>query len=154
MNTLICTKCKVEQPDENFPIAKIRGKVYLNGSRRGRSSHCRSCNNKRAKEWAAKNHKRVAANARAGHLRRKFNITVEEFDSKLALQKGQCAICGCTADSPRLKQQEFCVDHDHETGKIRDLLCDHCNLILGNANDNIELLTKAIRYLKKHGKKL
>lgn len=42
------------------------------------------------------------------------------------------------------------IDHNHETGKIRQLLCLNCNTLLGHASDDIEILTKAIIYLNKH----
>ena len=60
-------------------------------------------------------------------------------------QDGRCAIC------ERLPEDEVLrVDHDHSTGKIRGLLCRHCNLALGNMKGDISLLRKAIAYLEKH----
>jgi hypothetical protein len=49
---------------------------------------------------------------------------------------------------PRTKR--VCQDHNHETGKLRDLLCSSCNLLLGNCRENEEILLSAIRYLRKH----
>lgn len=62
-------------------------------------------------------------------------------------QKGCCAICG--THQANLKTT-LCVDHNHQTKKIRGLLCNRCNLLLGMAHDNPEILQKAIEYLKEN----
>lgn len=64
----------------------------------------------------------------------------------LAAQGGVCAICGETNASGR----DLSVDHDHETGEIRQLLCSNCNTGIGLLKDNPELLIKASAYLMKH----
>ena len=80
------------------------------------------------------------------HLRKKFNITQEQVDELLNVK--DCGICGvelvrgCKRDPNRA-----CVDHDHETGEIRGVLCNSCNLLLGYSKDSIENLTKAVLYL-------
>jgi hypothetical protein len=79
-----------------------------------------------------------------GVIRRKYKITREEFDIKLAAQDGKCAICQIILDKPHF-------DHNHTTGKNRDLLCRFCNLVLGNAHDSIQVLKNAVEYLIKHG---
>ena len=63
----------------------------------------------------------------------------------LAAQGGCCAICG-TSDTG--KRKAFAVDHNHDTGKIRGLLCSNCNTGIGNLRDNVELLERAIDYLR------
>ena len=65
-------------------------------------------------------------------------------------QDHKCAICG----SPEMntKNKVLCVDHNHNTGNIRALLCSSCNTGLGNFKDNIILLQKAIQYLKIYDK--
>ena len=66
-------------------------------------------------------------------------------------QRGVCAICG----NPETKTNKYgtvfslSYDHDHENGKYRGLLCYNCNLLLGKAKDNLEILTKATRYIRK-----
>ena len=60
-----------------------------------------------------------------------------------SIQGNLCAIC-------QTKLEEKCLDHDHKTGKIRDLLCNNCNAGLGKFQDNPELLIKAADYLKEH----
>ena len=64
------------------------------------------------------------------------------------LQGGRCAICG--EDSPKMR---LAIDHDHKTGRIRGLLCRHCNLGLGAFLDDTEVMGRAIDYLNEAGKR-
>lgn len=70
------------------------------------------------------------------------------FERFILEQNGRCRIC-----STELKRAQ--LDHDHKTGKLRGLLCHHCNVGLGNFFDSVELLEKAIDYIKENenGKK-
>jgi len=80
---------------------------------------------------------------RMKHLKHVYNITLAEYDQMLEAQSGVCKICGgINADGRRLT-----VDHDHETGKIRGLLCSQCNAGLGFFKDNYFLLAVATKYL-------
>jgi hypothetical protein len=78
---------------------------------------------------------------------RRYGITLEDYNAMFAEQGGKCAICG--AHQSELPAPLF-VDHNHETGQVRKLLCRNCNLVLGFARDNIEILKVAISYLKDH----
>jgi hypothetical protein len=78
------------------------------------------------------------------HVKRKFGLSVSEYTKLLSAQKGCCAIC-------KMKdRRRLCVDHCHKTSKVRQLLCDRCNRLLGLANDNAVLLKLVIKYLCKH----
>ena len=81
------------------------------------------------------------------YLKRKYNITQQQYNELFDKQKGKCAICG--KHQSELKKA-LGVDHDHKTNKIRSLLCDKCNLLLGHANDNVQVLADAINYLNIH----
>lgn len=80
---------------------------------------------------------------RDGHLRRKFGITLEDYEELLARQGGVCAVCS-REPTPGISLH---VDHDHETGRIRGLLCFRCNNALGDLEDDPALLRAAARYL-------
>ncbi len=80
-------------------------------------------------------------------LKRRFGISRLDYESMLASQEGRCAICG--SSDPRIGNC-FCVDHDHKTGKIRGLLCRHCNSLIGFARDEQVVLERAIVYLRVH----
>jgi hypothetical protein len=80
---------------------------------------------------------------------RRFGISPTEFDSLMKKQNSLCAICGnLETVTWKGKVKKLAVDHDHITGKIRSLLCQKCNMALGSFNDSIELLEKAIHYLR------
>lgn len=81
-------------------------------------------------------------------LQSKFGISIEEYKKKLARQKNGCAICTEVCGSGK----SLAVDHCHESGKIRGLLCSKCNLGLGLFRDDIILLVAAKRYLTKYKK--
>ncbi len=88
---------------------------------------------------------------RKHHLKKTFGITLEDYDYMLYKQDYRCAVCG--SDYPgcngKGKRNSFCVDHDHETNKVRGLLCRNCNTGIGLLGDNIKGLEKAIKYLEK-----
>lgn len=75
-------------------------------------------------------------------LRRKYNITIADYDALVIIQDNKCAMCG-----KRYKKKYYHIDHDHRTGKVRGLLCQHCNLSLGQFGDSIIVLQRAIDYL-------
>jgi hypothetical protein len=111
----------------------------------------------RQKEWSDKNKKYVQEKgkiwyennknrSRNVYLKRVFGITLEEYNNLMVKQNNCCAICG---EPPVIGEKSFPVDHDHETGKVRGLLCRGCNVGIGNLKDSVELLEKAIMYIKK-----
>jgi len=85
---------------------------------------------------------------------RRLGTTVEEVEKLHRAQDGLCAICKRpeTATNKDGEIKMLAVDHDHETGRIRELLCNRCNAILGMAQDSIGRLVRAALYLAKHGK--
>ena len=79
----------------------------------------------------------------------KYNLTTEDYANMLARQKGGCAICS----KANTNNRNLHVDHCHETGHVRALLCNKCNSGLGMFRDNPEILEKAAQYLKIHAKR-
>lgn len=86
---------------------------------------------------------------RRSALRRLYGITIEEYDLWWEAQGGVCAICA----QPEFRKgkdgtvHSLHVDHDHDTGVIRGLLCTKCNVLLGLAKDDPQLLEDARTYL-------
>lgn len=80
------------------------------------------------------------------YMRTYYGVTVEWYDATLEDQGGKCAICG-SRDKRRKNVKYFAVDHDHRTGKARGLLCHPCNVGIGNLQDDVNILAKAIQYL-------
>jgi hypothetical protein len=97
-----------------------------------------------------KNHDRYKVTGWRHWIKTRYGLTEEQYYEILERQNFGCAICGkAEADS---KRKRFCVDHCHDTNVVRGLLCFGCNVSLGNMNDRIDLLEKAIGYLKKFPK--
>jgi len=94
-------------------------------------------------EWNKRNPEKTRLAYRKCMLKRRYGITLEQYEAMLESQNGKCAIC----KGDCLTGRNLAVDHDHETGKVRGLLCSKCNQGLGQLN-NIELLQRAIDYLK------
>lgn len=85
------------------------------------------------------------------YLQQSFGITLQEYGEKLVEQAGKCAICDRQETHMRNgKVKALAVDHCHETGKIRGLLCSDCNTGLGKFRDDPETLGSAIRYVLKY----
>lgn len=83
------------------------------------------------------------ASWRRANIKRVFGITVEDYDRMLIEQGGRCAGCG----SDTRGRGHFDIDHCHDTGRVRGLLCYQCNSALGFAEDSVDRLTDLIAYL-------
>ncbi len=104
-----------------------------------RRSRCEECWLKHRKPY-----QKDSAKNREKHLRRHFGMTVAEYKTRRAAQDGRCAICGYRPET------SLHVDHDHESRKVRGLLCGSCNRMLGLAKDDPTRLAAAIEYLARY----
>lgn len=138
----VCKTCKTLKPIEKFYRAKDN-KDGLQGS-------CKACRNQKIEESRKiYQHREPGGYRRVRQdisLRRRYGITVDEYEAMLKQQRGVCAIClqECTSG------KSLAVDHCHKTGKVRGLLCAACNVSLGKFKDSTALLESAIKYLKEH----
>ncbi len=121
-----CTKCHIIQPLSEYRKA---------GGSNIRSD-CRTCVDKINKPYR-----------RNRLLKKLYGISLEDYNNIVTAQNNLCAICGLSEPHDGAS---LAVDHNHSTGKIRELLCSHCNLLLGHSKDSVEVLQKAIQYLTKH----
>ena len=129
-----CNNCKTELSVDSFGSDKSR--------KDGLSIYCLRCraNLARTARYAKPQRGRTYSRYR------RYGITKEQYDEMNAKQGGLCAICG--TDTPGRNHPTMYIDHDHNTGKVRGLLCCDCNLFLGQAKENIETLKAGIRYLE------
>jgi hypothetical protein len=116
----------------------VRNKVSM-----VRHSACKECDKERVKKRHEENPKRTKNN----DLKRLYGITLDEHTQMYEEQNGVCAVCEKPGDG---KWKKLCVDHDHKTGKVRQLLCRNCNMVLGQIDDSINHLEKLKAYLQKH----
>lgn len=108
-------------------------------------THCSKECSWKSKRLANKEKPDYHEKIRRDNLRKNFGISIEQYDEMLELQDGCCAICGI--EESQLTRR-MAVDHDHETGRIRGLLCIECNRGIGALDDSVEILKQAIKYLE------
>ena len=151
--TKICSRCGVVKPKSEFYADRRESRPE--GSVR---SACKEC--QEAERMKPENYQRVLESQkrryhsrpleerrvinRRTHLRDVYNITLVDYDAMLEAQGGGCAICGVT---PEENGRRLCVDHDHEDGMIRGLLCTVCNAVLGWFEEDPKRFQDAIHYL-------
>lgn len=133
-----CTICKIEKSIDNF--YKDSGKTL------GYGYKCKPCHDK---EWRKRQAVRMADPEDHAYLMRnryfytlkmKYGVTRDQFEDMIKKQDNRCAIC--------LKiLKKFVIDHNHETGKVRGILCWSCNTLLGMAGDDIAILKRSVKYL-------
>lgn len=113
------------------------------GKKSGRVSHCKECKQQifQTKYWQDGTYRQQM-------LKNKFGITQEHYDAMLKSQEYKCAICQKVSPG-RVDVQNFAVDHDQETGKVRALLCSYCNLGIGSFGDSVKVLELAKVYLER-----
>ena len=134
MNTKKCTVCKIKKP-----ISEFNKRSH---SKDGLASLCRDCMHIRTARYR-KLPGRVRKQA-SRDLYRKYGLTLDEKEAMLKEQGYKCAVC-----EKQLIMKTACVDHNHETGKIRGLLCYPCNMAAGWVHDDPDISDKLSSYLRK-----
>ena len=134
-----CNKCEITKPITDF---------YKSGRKdpEARAYECKDCTKARVRA----SYKANPDAARDSHLLRNYGITLAEFNRMVLKQGSKCACCGTS--EPGGKHNQWCVDHDHITGAVRELLCKDCNIVLGLVEDSPEHLQRLTEYVIKHAK--
>lgn len=127
---------------------------------KGTNNRCRPCTREYAKQYrsrpeikereAERGKNRSLEQKQEYRLRFAYGIGLDDYNQMLVEQNYLCAICG--TDNPGHNGNRFVVDHDHETGDVRGLLCSPCNTALGLFKDKTETLVSATSYLIAHEK--
>ena len=139
-----CSKCREFKPIDSF---------YRDNRRNGLCSECKSCYDRRVLEYKRKHPEKhraaqkkyklsiqVVRRIENKRLLKKYGISLEQFWKMLCEQQGRCAVC--------LSPSNLQVDHDHNSGVVRGLLCLNCNRAAGLLDDNPELMEALARYLR------
>lgn len=135
-----CTKCGETLPLERFSPNKRSG---------ARKSYCKPCQASVMRQRRLEFPEAIKAAERRRHLKRTYGLTPEEYDRLLTVQGGVCRICS----QPERRRYAgrlmlMTVDHDHQTGAVRGLLCYACNSALGLFGEDPERLLAAVAYLR------
>jgi hypothetical protein len=137
INVKLCVRCG-ERPEH----------VALSGKSKGKGrSWCSPCLNKANYVTKNESPEKYLRDRRNNHLKKKYGITLDEYDFMLDTQQHKCASCGSVESG--VSNGGLVIDHDHLTGFTRGLLCGHCNIALGHVKDDINRLNGLIDYLKK-----
>jgi len=146
-----CPKCKNILSEDKFNKSNRRD---------GLQTYCRSCHNsiqrekynndpmaKVKRQLRAGRRKSLKPEAqRRSELKRLYGITLEQYVEMFVKQNEVCAVCKNSC----ITKKSLSVDHDHETGKVRGLLCNRCNRALGMFMDDENILLSAAAYVKKY----
>lgn len=148
MQTKTCTLCGLTKDRDEFGFVKSIGRY---------NARCKRCQADLAAQWRRDNPEKAKAakvryrqrHGRGGaHRRTRYGITPDAMEQMISAQGGGCAICG-----DEVSAHNGCathVDHDHETGAVRGVLCRLCNPALGAFRDDPALLRRAAAYLEAH----
>ncbi|MCX4450726.1 endonuclease VII domain-containing protein [Streptomyces sp. NBC_01789] len=131
----VCKQCGQAKPINGFHLRRSRPE--------GRDSTCRACRSDYARSRNAIPEQKIRA--RENSLRLKYGIGIADVEAMLEQQGGRCAICR-TDQHP----ERFHVDHNHQTGEVRAMLCLSCNALLGHSREEVRVLLAAVDYLKGH----
>jgi hypothetical protein len=114
----------------------------------------REKNPDKAKDYSARQNARYKAEPekyrayfRNHRIKKQYDLSETEYAALVVKQSGRCGICGKEPSGEWHGDRMLNVDHNHETGAVRGLLCNQCNRALGLFGDNAERLAQAIRYL-------
>jgi hypothetical protein len=144
-----CPKCKISKRLTDF--------FKDNRKKLGVRSRCKKCCEEETASWRQRNrsdYNNYAAAWRAknpekqhaSEIKRRYKLSIEQYNAMLVIQGMKCKICSKQHDHA-LKRGRLYVDHDHQTGAVRGLLCGACNSGLGYMKHNKEILIKALAYL-------
>lgn len=154
-----CHFCKLEKDR--------RWKNENREKHRASASRARNLDRTKANEWTRKDRKEDPQKYRdwqnklrakdpvkriTQEICRTYGLTLEQYEQMVKEHDNKCGICGENETRRSRTKGKVCrlvVDHCHGTGKVRGLLCHSCNVMIGSARDNVEVLQKAIAYLSK-----
>ena len=137
---LLCKRCYLEKPEEDFGNDK--------STPTGKRFYCRACNTDMAQGYRKRKMAEGTWTAQwqAVYRRSKYGIEPEDFEAMWEDQEGRCGICRISFEEVRV-----CIDHDHESGNVRGLLCDACNVGIARFRENVLALLGAVSYLEAGG---
>jgi len=135
--TKLCRLCGIEKDEVDFYqfFDRWTDRHYL-------SARCKPCHQEYRRESST-----TSRNRKSEKLRLRYGMTYEQWETMREAENYSCMICGITEEE---LGKRLDVDHCHSSGKVRGLLCNPCNTVLGHARDKIEILEAAVVYLKEN----
>ena len=140
-----CTRCLLTKPLKDFTASRA--------TKDKRGAWCKTCGAEAKRLYYAEHPGLQLQTARKSFLKKRYGLTLEEYQAMWDAQRGVCAICGAVETSKPFANgatSSLSVDHNHSTGEVRALLCNRCNRGLGMLGDNLVLLRSVVTYLEKY----
>lgn len=135
-----CSRCKETKPASDFyPDRSGRRKDGLH-------CWCRPCTLEYNRAYIKRNPEENRERARRSRVKARYGITWQQRDQLIEEQDGKCAVCGDEFRNPKATH----IDHCHDSGRVRGILCEGCNLGLGSFKDDPRRLLNAVAYLEKY----
>ena len=129
----VCTKCKKKKSLSCF---------YKDRQKQGGLRYwCKDCVLENVYAWEEKNIGNLKSIIKNRDLKKLYGIGLVDYERMYNTQCGFCLIC-------KTKKDVLCIDHNHKTGKIRGLLCNNCNRVLGSVKEDVNILSEMIDYIK------
>lgn len=110
----------------------------------GLATRCKQCRNASHRKRYKENREAILARNTARKLMKKYGLTVEQWNAMYEAQDGRCAIC------KRVPKRKLNVDHCHDSGRVRGLLCGDCNRALGLFRESAEVISTAALYVARN----
>lgn len=126
---LTCRHCGLEKQQKEFVKHRETKSGYINTCKTCKKTRYPTSEEQKQKQWERQ-------------IKRNYGITIADYDRMFAEQNGACM--GCYQPP---KKQRLSVDHCHETGRVRGLLCQNCNIALGLVNDSAFILANLTKYV-------
>jgi hypothetical protein len=124
---------------KNLEAKRIKDREYYQANKHKPLGENRGVN------WNRKNPDKYQVNS----IARVYNVDRESAQELYTRSKQTCDSCG-EAWTESYKWARFCIDHDHNTGKVRGILCNGCNAALGYLNENSDKIQKLLDYNERH----
>ncbi len=126
---------------------KLKENYYNNKAiKDGLSYRCKTCDDKARKSWRNNNLEKSRELIKNQQMKLKYGLERKDYDEILHRQNNLCGIC--RTDDPKTPfKGGFCIDHCHNSNRVRGLLCSRCNRVLGFVKDNVDILKNMIYYL-------
>lgn len=144
-----CRDCK-----QTFPLTKEF--FYLYPEKPERQTHppyCKRCSVVRSSAWSRGQSSEKKTGVYIQNLHKRLGLAIEDYRALLQAADYKCEICGkphCWEPTKKYERSRLGVDHDHETGVVRGVLCNKCNAAIGLLQDSVDLIDRAAVYLRKH----
>jgi hypothetical protein len=141
METKTCSSCKQEKAVALF--------YNYSKSKDGKFNQCKTCQKESVRKYKNKMGKAYYERERYYKWKSYYGLSEEEYKNILDGQGGSCAICGENIHLEENNGKRSAIDHCHNSGEVRGILCSNCNRGIGFLGDNSKVVKKALDYLLK-----